>query len=188
LFRSENVNSALLVPMLKRLLCDEELATRESIAEELIYLEPAQRLQIYEELTNMGNEWAQACGVYSLAFWDSDESEIERMRYVPVPIVRYFADRSLTIRRKRPHLQQSADSFAKTEGVARVSSYLVLTQEGSEQFLHYLDEQIEDDRIRAVFLPHMQSVVQSTTKKRQDALMKEEADLFCKSARQVQFH
>jgi len=34
----------------------------------------------------------------------------------------------------------------------------------------------------------MQSLVESATKKRQDVLSKEEADLFCKSARQVQFH
>jgi hypothetical protein len=39
-------------------------------------------------------------------------------------------------------------------------------QEGSEQDLHYVDEQIETDSITSVFLPHMQSVMQSEAKKR----------------------
>jgi nucleoside phosphorylase/HEAT repeat protein len=188
LMRSRKFNFGPLLPLLKRLLCDEDLWMRESVAEDLVYLSPAQRWEVYTELSSVGNDWAQACGVYSLAFWDSDESEIERQRYSAIRIVRFFADRALTVRRKRPHLRQLSDSFIGTEGVARVSSYLALIQEGSEQDLHYIDERLEPKSIAAVFLPHMQSEVQSLAKKRREELMKEEQELFCNSSRQVFFN
>jgi len=188
LMRSQKLNWVALLPLLKRFLCDEDLWMREAVAEDLIYLSPEERWQIYEELSTMGNDWAQACGVYSLGFWDSDEDELKRMQYSSVYMIRYFADRALTMRQKRPHLQQLADSFIKTEGAARVSSYLALIQEGSEQDLHCIDERIEAESIISVFLPHMQGAVQSEAKRRQRKLMEEEQELFCKSSRQVVFH
>jgi hypothetical protein len=136
----------------------------------------------------MGPDWAQACGVYSLGFWDSDASEIERMRYSPIPMVRFFADRALTMRRKRVQLRELADSFVSTEGVARVSSYLALVQEGSEQDLHYIDEMVETKNVIAVFLPHMQTLVKAVVKRRREELTKNEEELFCKSSRKVVFN
>lgn len=184
--RKADVNPKLLLPVFKRFLCDEDVAIRESVAEELIYLSGEQRWRIYEELSVMGS-WAQACGVYSLGFWDSDESEIDRMRYSPVYVVRYFADLAVTMRRKRPHLLQLADSFTETEGSARVSSYLSLVQEGSEQLLPYIEEKLGTDCIASMFLTHMQSGMESRAKKRRESLMKKEQELFCKSSRQVAF-
>ena len=188
LLRSGTYNFGLVLPLLKRLLCDQDLWVRESIAEDLIYLTPAQAWQIYTELSSMGPDWAQACGVYSLGFWDSDASEIERMRYSPIPMVRFFADRALTIRRKRVQLRELAYSFVSTEGVARVSSYLALVQEGSEQDLHYIDEMVETEDVIAVFLPHMQTLVQAVVKRRREELTKNEEELFCKSSRKVVFN
>lgn len=188
LLRSGTYNFGLLLPLLKRLLCDRDLGMRESIAEDLIYLTPGQAWQIYTELSNMGSDWAQACGVYSLGFWDSDASEIERMCYSPIPMARFFADRALAMRRKRRELRELADSFVSTEGVARVSSYLALVQEGSEQDLHYIDEMRESENTIAMFLPHMQTVVQAVGKRRREELTKKEEELFCKSSREVVFN
>lgn len=187
LARSEETNPSLLLPLLKRFLCDEEVEIRESVAEELIHISPGQRWQIYKELSVMGSDWAQACGVYSLGFWDSEEGEIERMRYSPIYVVRYFADLALTMRQKRPHVRQLADSFAVTEGAARVSSYLALIQQGNHQVLRYIDERLETESIASVFLRHMQAALESKAKRRRENLMKEEQDLFCKSSRQVAF-
>lgn len=187
LIRCRSYNPTLLLPFLKRLLCDEDLGIRESVGEDLIYLDSENRLMLYEELKAMGDEWGQACGVYSLGFWDSDESEIARMRYSPVHMLRYFADRALTLRRKRPALHELSNSFLKSDSAARVSFYLALVEHGSEQFLYYIDEQCEDGSLVLLFLPHMQREVQAKAKTRQTKLMKEETELFCKSSRQVNF-
>jgi len=187
LIRSRTYNPTLLLPFLKRLLCDEDLSIRESVGEDLIYLDSENRLMLYEELKGMADEWGRACGVYSLGFWDSDESEIARMRYSPVHMIRYFADRAFTLRRKRPALHELSNAFLKSDSAARVSFYLALVEHGSEQFLYYIDEQREAGSLVSLFLPHMQREVQAKAKTRQKELMKEETELFCKSSRQVKF-
>jgi|GEM_PF-1303355 len=187
LIRSHRCNPSLLLPFLKRLTCDEDLWMRESVGEDLIYLDRKDRLTLYEELKGMSNEWGQACGVHSLGFWDSDEKEIRRMTYSAVGMIRYFADRALAMRLKRPALHELSNSFLGSDGAARVSSYLALVEHGNEQFLYYIDERREPEDPISLFLPHMQAAVQARAKTRQEKLMKKEAELFCKSSREIKF-
>ncbi len=68
------------------------------------------------------------------------------------------------------------------------SNRSTLVQEGSEQDLHYIDEMVESENVIAVFLPHMQTLVQAVVKRRREELTKKEEEIFCKSSRKVVFN
>lgn len=50
------------------------------------------------------------------------------------------------------------------------------------------DEMRESENTIAMFLPHMQTVVQAVVKRRREELTKKEEELFCKSSREVVFN
>lgn len=187
LARSELTNPDLLSPLLKRFLCDQNIVVRESVAESLGDINPSLRFQIYTDLSLMGNDWAKACAVYSLGFWDSDESELEINRLSRTFVVRYFADLASTMRRNRIELRALADMFIVSEGSARVSSYLSLAREGTDEFLHYINDNLPKHSIGFLFLNALGKEMEPRIKRRREDLAKKEMELFCESHRQVEF-
>jgi HEAT repeat protein len=91
LSEAKDIDTKWLIEVLKRFLCDQSLSIREASSAALQLADPSVRTSLYEQLEATANEWARACTVYSLGFWDSDERVIESARFDSSPLVRRFA-------------------------------------------------------------------------------------------------
>jgi HEAT repeat protein len=176
-----------LVGILKRLICDEDLDIREAAAESLVFVNKSARQRLYRELATTRNDWARACAVYSMAFWDSDLGLIESARFDQSPVTRYLANVALTIRSKRSALKQVSRTFRTSTGVARTSAFFALAEQASESHVTSLYREIKEGELARIFLRDLADDVKRRVKDERQKRSKEEADRFCERVRRVTF-
>jgi hypothetical protein len=187
LSKSNKVDKQRLVEIMKRLLCDDDLSIREWAGESLQFVAASQRPHIYRELRATNSEWAQACAVYSLGFWDSDEKMIETARFDASPVVRQLASTAAMMRSKRPALRHLAKTFRTTCGVARLSAYFSLLEQGTNSLIDTLNRDIKENDPAHIYLRELEEGVERRVKDERQKRLKEEQDAFCEKVRRVSF-
>jgi hypothetical protein len=144
LFYRRSSDETLLLETVKRLVCDRHIPARERVAHTLGYANPVFCGKLFESLHDAAeaDEWQRACAIYTLGFWESDVHSIEGARYDEELLVRRVADAALAIRLKRPHLRNHFEQYKSSDGTARLSSYLCLSEQGdiSTRWSLYDDE------------------------------------------------
>jgi HEAT repeat protein len=152
LTQAVGADGAALLEFLRRLVCDRYLPVRERVGQSLGRVELALCHQVYEELCNTPDEWCQACAVYSLGFWNSDEGEIQSARYADAFLIRHAADAALEMRHRRHALQRLVKQYGAADGVARLAAYLSIKEHGDEQAIWALRETVHEDDLARTFL------------------------------------
>jgi hypothetical protein len=187
LSKSKKVDKLQVVGLMKRLLCEADLSIRESAGESLpLVAEPVRHL-IYSELREMSNEWAQACAVYSLAFYDSDESMIKDACFNPSQVVRHLALTSARIRSKRRGLRQVAKTFHTTSGLERLSAYYSLLEKATESLVDMLYRDVKEGNSARIYLRELEGGVERRVKEERKKRVKDEEDWICEKVRHVRF-
>lgn len=187
LSKSKEVDKTWLVEIMKRLLCEDDLPIREWAGESLQFLAAPLRPRIYNELRAMNSDWAQACAVYSLGFWDSDEKLIESARFDTSPVVRHLAATAAKFRSKRPDLHQIAQTFRKSRGLPRLSAYFSLLEQAGKSFIETLDYNLVEGDLARIYLRELKEGVEKRVKEDQKNRLKEEKDALCEKVRRVSF-
>jgi len=142
LFYRKHNNEILLLESMKRLLSDKHVPARERAAHALAFANASFCLRLYKQMHDSAdaNEWERASAVYSLGFWKSPMSLIETARYDEQLLVRGAADKALEIRLKRPHLEKHFKQFNQQDGLARLSSFLCLADQGDQSTIWALND------------------------------------------------
>lgn len=187
LSKSKKVDNARVVGLMKRLLCETDVSIRESAGESLPFVAAPVRHRIYDELRGMSNDWAQACAVYSLAFWDSDESVIKAACFDASPVVRRLASTAAGIRSKRRGLRQVAKTFRTTGRLERLSAYYSLLEQATEALVDTLYRDVKEDDSTGVYLREIRGEVERRVKEEQKKRAEEEGKWICEKVRHVVF-
>jgi HEAT repeat protein len=142
LFYRKYDNEILLLESVKRLLSDKHVPARERAAHALAFANAPFCLRLYKHVHDSAdaNEWERASAVYSLGFWKSPISLIEKARCDEQLLVRGAADKALEIRLKKPHLERHFKQFNQQNGLARLSSYLCLADQGDQSTIWALND------------------------------------------------
>jgi hypothetical protein len=187
LSKSKRVDQARVVGIMKRLLCEADLSIREAAGESLSLVAAPVRHRVYSELRGMSNEWAQACAIYSLAFWDSDESVIKDACFDHSLVVRRLALTSTRIRSKRRGLRQVAKTFRTTGGSERLSAYYSLLEQATESLVDTLYLDVKEDDSTRIYLRELGEGVERRVKEERKKRAKDEEDWICEKVRHVRF-
>jgi HEAT repeat protein len=187
LSKYKKVDKARVVGLMKRLLCEAELSIRESAGESLRFVAAPVRHRIYDELRGMRNDWARACAVYSLAFWDSEESVIKDAHFDASPVVRRLASTAAGIRSKRRALRQVAKTFRTTGGLERLSAYYSLLEQATESLVDTLYRDVKEDHSTRVYLREIGGEVERRVKEERKKRAQEEGEQICEKVRHVVF-
>jgi HEAT repeat protein len=142
LFYRKHPNEPLLLKTAKRLLSDKHVSARERAGHALGFASTSFCLRLYGEMhDSLGvSEWERASSVYSLGFWESPLALIKAARYDEELLVRYTADAALDIRLKKPHLERHFEQYNTQGGMARLSSYLCLAEQGDQSTIWALND------------------------------------------------
>jgi HEAT repeat protein len=187
LSKSKKVDKLQVVGLMKRLLCEADLSIRESAGESLPLVTVPVRHHMYSELRGMSNEWAQACAVYSLAFYDSDESMIKDACFNPSQVVRHLALTSARIHSKRRGLRQVAKTFHTTSGLERLSAYYSLLEQATESLVDTLYRDVKEGDSARIYLRELEGGVERRVKEERKKRVKDEEDWICEKVRHVRF-
>ena len=144
LARQDRVEKTDLLEIIKLLVSDHYLPVREQMAQQFSRIDATLCLQIYNELRQTPNDWEQACAVYTLGFWESDEREIQSARYARAFLIRYAGDAALEIRRRRHGLQQLVEQYRSANDPTRLSAYLAIKEQGDEQTIWALHDAVHE--------------------------------------------
>jgi HEAT repeat protein len=186
LIKSGELDQGHLVELYKRLICDRSLKIRETVNEILEYLNPDVRQKIYDELGNIQNEWVRGNRIYSMAFWDSDISEIEQAKLDGSKTVRFFANAASKIREKRADLEKLSNTFRDSESSAeRVSAYLGLMEQANTSQIDKLYDLIEYEHPAFIFLESLEEKVKKRTEEDIKKRDKDEKEKFCRRIRSL---
>lgn len=185
LSKSKRVDKEPVVGLLKRFLCEADLSIRESAGESLQFVGAPVRYRIYSELREMSNEWAQACAVYSLGFWDSDESVINDACSDPSLVVRRLASTADRIRSKRRGLRQVAKTFRTNGGLERLSAYYSLLEQAPESLIDMLYRDVKEGNLTSIYLREIGGEVERRVKEERKKRAKDEEDWICEKVRHV---
>jgi HEAT repeat protein/predicted DNA-binding protein YlxM (UPF0122 family) len=187
LVKSQEVDKKWLVEILKRFLCDQSLSIREAAGEVLQFTTASLRANIYDQLYQTGNEWAQACAVYSLGFWDSDEREIESARFDCSPLVRRFASIASGIRAKRSDLTEISRSFQINRGLLRLSANYSLLDNASEATVNVLCREMKEGDSGRMYLRELRGGIRKRASDERQKRAKDEEGEICERRRYVSF-
>jgi hypothetical protein len=187
LSKSRKVDKAQVVGVMKRLLCEADLSIRESAGESLPFVAAPVRRRIYSELRGMSNEWAQACAVYSLAFWDSDESVIKDACFDPSLVVRRLALTSARMRSKRRGFRQVAKTFRRSSGLERLSAYYSLLEQATESLVNTLYRDVKEGDSTRMYLRELGEEVERRVKEERKKRAKDEEEWICEKVKHVNF-
>lgn len=176
-----------LVGILKRLICDQDQDIREAAGESLAFVMRLTRQKLYRDLAKSKSDWARACAVYSMAFWDSDLGPIETARFDQSPVIRYMANVAFTIRNKRSSLKQIVRAFRISKGVVRTSAFFSLAEQANESHVNSLYREIKEDELSRIFLRDLADDVKRRVKDERQKRSREEDDRFCVTMRGVTF-
>jgi len=134
-------NESLLLETFKLLLSDKHVPARERAGHALRYADPSFCHRLYTAMHDSSvTEWERASAVYSLGFWDSPIARIEAARYDEELLVRRTADAALAMCLKNPHLERHFHRYNTLSGLARLSSYLCLAEQGDQSTIWTLND------------------------------------------------
>lgn len=187
LSKSKKVDREHVVELMKRLLCEADLSIREPACESLPFVDASVRLRIYSGLRAMSNEWAQACAVYSLGFWDSDESVIKDACFDPSLVVRRLASTAAVMRSKRRSLRQVARTFRTARGLERLSAYYSLLEKATESLIGTVYHDVKEGDSARIYLRELKEGVERRVKEERKKRAKDEEDWICEKVRHVSF-
>lgn len=175
LYKEKKVEPTLLLQAMKRLACDRDVSVRDRASHSLRFMDVDFCRQLYQELRDDpdADEWMRACAVWTLGYWDSDLAEIESARYADESLVRLAADESLLLRRRQDELERHLNTFNGADGVARLSSYLCLLQQGTFSTIWRLYDSVDRQSLAHTYVRHLTDRIGSRLrdeyKKRQEA-------------------
>jgi HEAT repeat protein len=152
LFRSDNVERALLLGTLKRLVCDRNVAVREMAAYAIGQTDGEFCSALYRKILGSADEWSRSCAVYTLGFWDSDMDQIQSARYDTELLVRRSADAAWKIRENSDHLKWHIQRYGSTDGLERLSAYLCLREHGDINTIWQLYDSFPEGTVQHTFL------------------------------------
>lgn len=187
LIEAKDIDTKSLIQILKRCLCDQSLSIREASSASLQLVDASVRSRLYEQLESTGNEWARACTVYSLGFWDSDERVIESARFDLFPLVRKFASIASVERAKRSDLKLVIQSFKNDDGVARLSAYYSLLSNAPETALHVLGREVKESEPAGLYMRELRAGIQKRAQDERQKRIREEEDEICDRRRYINF-
>jgi HEAT repeat protein len=134
LFDLRHANDSLLLQVAKRLISDEHVPARERACHALRFAKRSFCLQLFKTIHDAPgiSEWERACAIYSLGFLSGPTNLIEAARFDEELLVRRAADAALEVNGKRPHLEKHIKRYNSQNGLARLSSYLCLAEQGDQ--------------------------------------------------------
>ncbi len=172
------------VKLYARFLCDRDLTVRESAAASLAFIAPELRQQIYDALQTLNHEWVRGCAVYSLGFWDSDETEIERAHFDAVKTVRFFADVARPLRRKRASLEKVIQAFLQASGgSSRLAAYYALAEQGGNSNIETLYRHCSYENPAFLFMRNLETAIEKRVEGERKKRAEAEKESLCQSAR-----
>jgi HEAT repeat protein len=142
LFYLKHANEALLLEVARRLLSDEHVPARERACHALRFAKRSFCLRLFKRIHDAPGvgEWERACAVYSLGFIGGPVNLIKAARFDEELLVRYAADAALEIHDKKPHLEKHFKQYNSQNGLARLSSYLCLAEQGDQSTIWALGD------------------------------------------------
>jgi HEAT repeat protein len=152
LARQDRVEKTALLEIIKLLVSDHYLPVREQMAQQFGRIDATLCRQIYNELRQTPDDWEQACAVYTLGFWESDEREIQSARYAQASLIRYAGDAALEMCVKHRGLQQLVEQYRSANNLTRLSAYLPIKEQGDEQTIWALHEAVHETDLAHTFL------------------------------------
>jgi len=157
LFYRKYSNETLLRETAKRLLSDKYVPARERAGHALGFANASFCLRLYKEMHDSPgvSEWERASSVYSLGFWKSSIALIDAARYDEELLVRRTADAALEIRLKKPHLERHFEQYNRQTGLARLSSYLCLEEQGDQSTIWALNDDKKISSFARTFRRHL---------------------------------
>lgn len=178
LFNIEGLDESLFLQVLERVLCDAHVPSREYAAAALDRIDTSFCRKLYEFLWNSHDpdERRRACAVYTLGFWDGEESLITSAQFAEEWLVRVAADSALEHRRKRDYLQKHIGYFLSPNNLARLSAYLVIKAHGDLNTFRDLRSVITEGNILRTFLHHLGSHIKERLRKDYQDMERKEKD------------
>lgn len=134
LFYLKYANEGLLLEVATRLLSDEHVPARERTCHALRFAKKSFCLRMFKKIHDAPGvgEWERACAVYALGFLTGPTTLIDAARFDEELLVRRAADAGLEIHDKKPHLEKHFKQYNNQNGLARLSSYLCLAEQGDQ--------------------------------------------------------
>jgi len=128
----QSVELPALLPVMTRLISDEDLAVRETALQGLVFATQDFCRSLFETMWSAPNadECTRAAAVATLGYWQSDEWQPDRLRYDPDLLVRQAADIALKGKTRRSALGKLVDRFQSIHGNERLAAWLCLTERG----------------------------------------------------------
>lgn len=167
-------NESLLLETFKLLLSDKHVPARERTGHALRFANPSFCYRLYTAMHDSSvSEWERASAIYSLGFWNSPIARIEAARYDEELLVRRTADEALVMRLKKPHLERHFHQYNTLSGLARLSSYLCLAEQGDQSTIWALNDNKKTKPFARIFrrclYKRIERRLESEYKKKTDA-------------------
>jgi hypothetical protein len=137
----------------KRLLSDEHVPARERACHALRFAKKSFCLRLFKKIHDAPGtgEWERACAVYALGFITGPTNLIDAARFDKELLVRRVADAALDIRGKRPQLEKHFKQYNSQNGLARLSSYLCLAEQGDQSTIWALRNETKNSEFGQTF-------------------------------------
>jgi hypothetical protein len=167
LSRRTDVDKALLMQVVKILVCDHRVTIRELAIQSLRQVGVRFCRQLYADVTSSNNtrEWDRACAVQVKAIYEDDLKQIESARYDKEFLVRRAADEALVHISRRAELSKHIEQFITSEGLEKMSAYLCLEQQGDMSTLQLLDKRCRLGSLSFTFLRSLTSSITNRLEK-----------------------
>jgi len=142
-----------LLPVMTRLISDEDLIVREIALQGLVFATPDFCRNLFERICSTLNvdEWSRAAAVIVLGYVQSDEQQLEHYRYDADLLVRQAGDIALKNKARRSALRKQIDRFQSTNGIERLAAWLCLTEQGDWATGKLCLDACQKDTIRYAF-------------------------------------
>lgn len=167
LAKNKEVDKKALTQMVKRLVCDRDITVRELTIRSLYQVDTKFCRHIYAEITKSApsQEWDRACAVHVVAICGRDIKQVESARYDREFLVRRAADEALAGYHKKTELQQHIEQFITSDGLARLSAYLCLEEQGDLFSIASLDKKCRAGSLSFTFLRSLTSEISKRLEK-----------------------
>lgn len=156
-----------LLPIMTRLISDEDLLVRETALQGLVFATPDFCRGLFEEIWAAPNadEWSRAAAVVVLGYTENEGQQLGSFRYDADLLVRQAADIALKNRARHSALKKQVSRFQSTNGIERLSAWLCLTQEGDWATAKLCLDACPKDSIRYAFQKELTKRITDNDKK-----------------------
>jgi nucleoside phosphorylase/HEAT repeat protein len=156
LTKKKEVRSEVLTQTIKRLICDRDVKIRNLTILSLQQVGVRVCQNLYSEITksSRSTEWDRACAVNIMAVCGNIK-QVEFARYDREFLVRRAADEALSGYHKRIELQRHIEQFVMSDGLAKLSAYLCLEEQGDLFSIESLKKKCRVGSLNYTFLHHL---------------------------------